>query len=589
MEWEAGFSVGVVIACFAILTTNRVAPDIVMMGGLTLLLVSGILTPQEALIGMSNEGMITVGVLYVVVSGLKETGSIAWMSERMLGKPRSETYAQFRLMLPVFGLSAFLNNTPIVAIFIPAIQDWAKQHHLTISKLMIPLSYASIAGGICTLIGTSTNLVVNGLVIAETDLEGFDMFAPAWVGIPLAMIIISFTLIAGRWLLPKRQSALSQFANVREYTVEMVVEPYSPLVGKRVEEAGLRQLPGLFLIEIERYGQLISPVSSQDVLAANDQLIFVGIAESIVDLQKMRGLKPATKQIFKLNAPRHKRCLMEAVISNSCPIVGTSIRASRFRSRYNVAVIAVSRNGSRIRRKIGDIHLQAGDTLLLEGDPGFVEHYRNSQDFFLVSFLEHSPIPRHERSVMALSIMFGMIITVALGLLSMLQSAMLAAGLMLLTRCTTGNQARSAIDWKVLVVIAASFGIGAALQKTGAATFIATSLISLAGGSPWLTLLLVALLTSFFTEIVTNNAAAIIMFHIALASASALAVSFLPFAIVLMLTASSSFATPIGYQTNLMVYGPGGYRFSDYLRIGIPLNIIVVLTASGLTPFVWGF
>jgi len=589
MGWEAWFVVVVVVTCFGVLTTNRVAPDIVMVGGLTLLLVTGILTPQEALSGLANEGMVTVGVLYVVVTGMRETGGIEWIVQSVLGRPRSLAGAQLRLMTPVAGLSAFLNNTPVVAMFIPAVQDWARRHRLSVSKLMIPLSYASIAGGLCTLIGTSTNLVVNGLVRSETSIAGFAMFDIAWVGIPVVLVVLGYVTLFSGWLLPERRPVLSQLADPREYTIEMLVEPGSPLVGQSIEGAGLRRLPGAYLVEIDREGQIMPAVQPQERLRGHDRLVFAGIVEAILDLQRIKGLKPATDQVFKLDSRRDDRVLTEAVVSDSCPLVGKTIREGRFRTIYNAAVIAVARNGEQLKKKIGDIVLRPGDTLLLVSHPSFVAQQRNSRDFFLVSRLDDSGPPRHERATLAAAIMVLMVVVVTLGLLSMLQAAMLAAGLMLMTRCTTGSIARGAVDWQVLVVIAASFGIGTALAKTGAAVAIAGGLIAMAGGAAFSALSLVYLATALFSAFATNNAAAVLMFPIALATADSLGASLLPFAITIMVAASASLATPIGYQTNLMVYGAGGYHFSDYVRTGLPLTILIGVVTVVITPLVWPF
>ena len=252
MSWDAWFSIAVMLFCFATLILSRISPDIVMSAGLTLLLVFNILTPQEALAGFANEGMLTVAVLYIVVAGLTETGAVSWIVQSLLGHPRSTAHAQLKLMLPVTLFSAFLNNTPVVAVFIPAVKDWAKRHKLSLSKLMIPLSYASIAGGTCTLIGTSTNLVVNGMLQEQNIDAGLSMFELSYVGLPIVFVVLLFLLLFSRWLLPERESALDRYDDVRQYTVEMQVEQHSPLAGMSIEQAVLRQQPGLFLIELER-------------------------------------------------------------------------------------------------------------------------------------------------------------------------------------------------------------------------------------------------------------------------------------------------------------------------------------------------
>jgi di/tricarboxylate transporter len=574
---------------FTLLASTRIGADVILWGAVTLLVVLGIITPTEALAGLANEGMVTVGLLFIVAAGLRETGGMHLLTQRILGRPQSLWKAQFRLIVPIAAMSAFLNNTPLVAMLLPVVGDWARRLRLSVSKLMIPLSYATILGGTCSLIGTSTNLVVSGLLARTTDLPSLGMFDIAWVGIPCAIVGLAYLLLTSRWLLPERRPVFSVQDDAREYTVEMQVEAESPLVGQTIEQAGLRHLPGVYLMEIDRAGEVLAAVSPEERLCANDQLVFVGVVESVVDLQKMRGLAPATDQVFKLAHPRLKRRLIEAVVSDSCPLVDKTIRDGRFRNIYNAVVIAVARNGERIHKKIGDIILRAGDTLLLEAHPSFVEQQRNSRDFFLVSQIQNSAPRRHERAWTAVAILVAMVSVVTIGWLSMLNAAMLAAGLMIITGCCPSAIARRSVDWQVLLVIAAAFGMEAALKKSGAASAIASTLLELAGPNPWLTLAIVYGITMLLTEVITNNAAAALMFPIAMATAASLGVHPMPFAIVLMMAASCSFSTPIGYQTNLMVYGPGGYRFSDYLRIGIPLNVLLWITSVLIIPLVWSF
>jgi di/tricarboxylate transporter len=587
MTWDAWFVFAVISMCFGLLATNRFSPDLILMGGVTLFLVSGIISPSQALAGLANEGMVTVAVLYIVVTGIRETGGINWIVQSVLGVPKSLANAQIKVMTPVAALSAFLNNTPVVAVFIPAVEDWAKRHQISVSKLMLPLSYAAIAGGTCTLIGTSTNLVINGMLVTETTNSDLGIFDLAWVGVPVTLVVFAYVLITQSWLLPERRPAVCKYSDVREYTVEMLVEPDSPLVGKSIEQAGLRQLPGLYLIEIERNGKILTAVPPNEILLGDDQLVFVGVVDSVIDLQRIAGLKPATNQVFKLDSHIDKRCLTEAVISNTSPLVGKTVREGRFRSIYNAAIIAVARNGEKISQKIGNIKLRAGDTLLLVSNPAFVEQQHNSRDFYLVSGLPDAQPIRHKLAPLALLILFGMVVTVAFGWLSMLKAAMLAAGLMIITRCTTGRIARRAVDWQVLIVIAASFGIASALQNSGAASAIAQWGISIAQGNPMLALTFVFALTALFSTIATNNAAAVIMFPIALSTSENLGISFLPFAVVIMVAASASFATPIGYQTNLMVFGAGGYHFKDYFYFGAPLTVIVGIVTIFIVPLVW--
>jgi di/tricarboxylate transporter len=589
MSWEAWFAIAVVAGVIGLLVFTRYAPDLILMAGLTTLILTRTLPIKEALSGFSNEGMATVGVMFIIVAGLQETGAVTWISQYLFGQPKSVPSAQLRMMLPVTALSAFMNNTPLVAMMIPAINDWGRKFQISPSKLLIPLSYAAILGGTCTLIGTSTNLVVNGLLIAQTDSPGIGFFDLAWIGVPTAVIGIIYILVVSRWLLPTRQPAISSLSDFKEYSVEMLVDPNGTLVQKTVEQAGLRHLVNLYLSSIERDSQVIVSVSPREVLEANDRLVFVGAVDSVVELTKIRGLLPATNQVFKLDEPRAKRSLVEAVVSDTHPLLGKTIREGRFRNIYDAVVIAVARNGERLRTKMGSIRLREGDTLLLEAKPSFVEQQKNSRDFFLVSRIENSSPPRHDRAIMSMAIMVGMVLLASFSILPIFHAALLAAGLMILTRCVTSDQARRSIDWSLLVIIASSFGLGRALETTGAAQVLAGGLLSFAQGNPWLSLAVIYLITTFFTEIITNNGAAALMFPIALATANKLDVNFIPFVIAIMMAASASFATPIGYQTNLMVYGPGGYKFNDYLRIGIPLNLVAALVSILIIPLIWQF
>ncbi len=578
----------VVLGTLGALLFTRVGADLVFAGALTALLVTGVVTPHDALVGFGNQGLVTVGVLYLVAAGMRETGAIYWIGQRVLGRPRSPASAQLRVMLPVGLVSAFLNNTPVVAIMIPTVHDWAKKHGISPSRLLLPLSYAAILGGSVTLIGTSTNLIVNGLLIEHTG-TGLGIFALAWVGVPTAIVGILATLVLAPWLLPDRTPVLERLDNAREYAVELTVEPGGPVVGRTIEQAGLRHLGHVYLAEIERSGRVLPAVSPDEVLAGGDRLVFVGVVDSIVDLQRVPGLLPAPDQLFKLDGPRSRRTLVEAVVSDSCPIVGRTIREGRFRSHYDAVVIAVARNNERVHRKIGDIVLRAGDTLLLETRPDFVARQRNARDFYLISNVEDSQPPRFDRAPVAAAILVAMVVTVALGWLPLVTASLTAAALMVLSRALPGPSARRAIDWSVLIVIGASLGIGQAMTGSGLAGTVADALGAVAGNHPMANLVVLYLATTLFTALITNSAAAVLMYPVASTMAAHLHASVLPFAVALMLAASASFATPIGYQTNLMVLGPGGYRYADFLRIGIPVTIVTALTALLLVPQVWPF
>jgi di/tricarboxylate transporter len=588
MTVEAWITVGVVAGVFVLLAVGRHPPHQILLAGLAVLVVGGIVEPTAAFVGFGNTGLITVAVLFVVAAGLRQTGALTYFLQNALGRPRSAARAQARLVPPVVLGSAFLNNTPIVAMLLPVVMDWCKSVGIRPSKLLIPLSYAAILGGLCTLIGTSTNLVVDGLLRAS-GYEGLGLFDIGWVGVPCALVGIGYLLLVGGRFLPDRSTDLSQPDDPRQYTVEMEVAVSGPLVGRSIEEAGLRHLPGLYLMEIHRGSQLIAMVAPTERLEARDQLVFVGVVASIVDVQRIPGLELATRQVFKLDSHRAERIFSEAVVSRTCSLVGKTIRESRFRTRYDAVVIAVSRGGERVPGRIGDIEVHAGDALLVEAHPSFVEKQRNSRDFYLVSRLDGAGPPTTAQAPLALAILLGMVVVVAVGLLSMLQAALVAAAGMLLTRCCSEESAQRSVDWPLLLAIGAAFGLGAALQETGAALAIASRLLAGAGANPLLALVMIYGTTMILTELVTNNAAAVIVFPVAVSTAVQLGVNHMPFVVAVMIGASCGFATPLGYQTNLMVYAPGGYRLSDFLRTGVPMNLLMWIVTCTVAPMVWPF
>jgi di/tricarboxylate transporter len=587
-DWQATLTGCVVVVTLGLLLFVQRAPDMVMIGSVVVLLAAGVIAPDEALKGMSNEGMITVAALFVVAAAVERTGALAVLVDRVLGRPRSLAAAQVRTMVGPGLLSAFVNNTPVVALMVPAIRDWAKKHKFPISKLLMPMNDAVVLGGLCTLIGTSTNVVVSGLVEDKrgTPLGMFDITP---LGLVLLGVGFVYLLAASRWLLKDRRPPMSRSDDPRQYSLEMLVELGSPLVGRSIEEAGLRHLDNLFLMEIDRGGHVLAAVEPTERLEAGDRLVFVGVIDSVVELQKIRGLRPATDQVFKLVDPRSERRLVEAVVSNSCPLVGRTIREGRFRSTYGAVVIAVARDGERLQMKIGDIALQPGDTLLLEAGPAFLDRQRSSRHFYLVSEVADAAAPRHDRAWIACTILAGMVLAAALDLVPMVAAALVAACGVVATRCISSTEARRSIEWESLLLIAASFGLARAMEKTGLAAAVAQSTIVSAGDEPYLVLAAIYLVTMLFTELMSNNAAAVLTFPIAWQTAADLGVNPMPFVMAVTVAASCGFATPMGYQTNLMIYGPGGYKFRDYVRFGGPLNLLVMALTVLLAPLIWPF
>lgn len=587
-NWQPTLTSIVALVTLGLLFSGRRAPDMVMMGAVIVLLFTGILSPSEALEGMSNQGMITVAALFVVAAAVERTGALQTIIGRLLGRPNSLATAQIRTMIGPGILSAFMNNTPVVALMVPALRSWARKHGLSISKLLMPMNCAVVLGGLCTLIGTSTTVVVSGLMAQRTG-KALNMFEISWLGFPLFIIGLVYLILASKVLLKDRRPAMSASDDPRQYSLEMLVEHGSPLVGKTIEQAGLRGLHGLFLMEIDRNGHVMAAVAPTERLESGDRLVFVGVVDSVLELQKIRGLRPATDQVFKLDDPRSERILVEAVVSTSCPLVGRSIKEGRFRSTYDAVIIAVARDGERLRKKVGSIELEPGDTLLLEASPQFLDLQRSNRHFYLVSQIADFAPPRHDRAWIAITVVVGMILAVTLGLIPMVASALAAAAAMLATRCISATDARRSIAWEGLLLIAASFGLAQAVEKTGLDGLIAESAIGAVGSSPLLVLGTVYLITMFATELMSNNAAAVLMFPIAWQTATNLQVNPMPFAMAVTVAASCGFATPMGYQTNLMIYGPGGYKFTDYTRFGGPLNLIVMIVTVLLAPLIWPF
>ncbi len=587
MEWQGWFTVALTVAVLVtLITVPRLSTDVVLMGALLVLGMTGILTPEQALAGFANSGLMTVAGMFIVAAAIRASGGVDMIVESVLGRPGGPHRALVRLMLPVAGLSAFLNNTPVVATMIPAVSQWARRIRVPSSTLMIPLSYASILGGTITLIGTSTNLVVNGQYQALTGKPGFGLFDIAPLGLVVSAAGILFVVFAAPRLLRVRRTPDETFADTRKFTFEVAVAGDGPMVGRTIQQAGLRHLERIYLAEIERDGGVITAVAPEEILRGGDRLVFVGETEAIVDVLRINGLVPAvgSKPALERNVP--ERRLVEAVVAEHCEVVGHTIRDGRFRDRYGAVVLAVARNGEHIRGRLSSIILEPGDLLLLEARPAVVGRLKQSRDFLLMNVLEHE-LPDHSRAWISWAILAGIVVLATTGVVSMLYASLLGVAAMIATGCISVTDARRSLDLPVLVTIAASFALGNALEKTGAAGFLGNGIVGLAGTNPWLLLALVYLSVMTLTEMITNNAAAMLMLPVALAVAERAGLNEVPYVIAVMMAASASFSTPIGYQCNLMVYGPGGYRFSDFLRIGIPMNCLVASITIATIPLIW--
>jgi di/tricarboxylate transporter len=593
MTLAAGFTLFVILMALVLMMANLAQPDVALLGGVVLLTVAGILSPAQAASGFGNTGMLTVGALFVVAAGLRDTGAVDAVTHRLLGRPRSERLAILRLTAPTVLASAFLNNTTIVATLMPAVAQWSRRTGIPASRLLMPLSFAAILGGTCTLIGTSTNLIVSGMVAELAPgldgLEPFGLFDITPVGLAVAGVGVLLLVALGPLLLPDRRAAVSTADDPREYVLEMLVPVGSPLDDQTIESIGLQHMPGAYLMELVREGRVNAVVDPTRRLRVGDRLVFVAGVEAVLDLQRSPGLVVAPDQVFKLEGQRHERQIVEAVVSDRNPLIGQSIRGGGFRNRYQAVVIAVARSGERLLGRIGDIVLHQGDVLLLEAHPSFMGEQRTRTDFYLVSQIEGANPRRTDRAAVALAILAALILSVSLDLVDTSTAAFCAALMVVLTRCCTLEAARRSIDLQVLVAIASSIGLGRAMQETGLDTMIAGLAIDAGADNPFAALVVVYLFTTLLTEVVTNNAAAVLMVPIGLSLAAQLDASPMGYMVAVMFAASASFLSPIGYQTNLMVFGPGGYKPLDYPRLGLPLAIAVGLTTLFLIPTFWPF
>lgn len=598
MDFDAWLTLGLTGLILLILVRDWAPPDLVFVGAMVVLLLAGVIDAKTAFAGFANPGVITIAMLFIVTAGLQETGLMEAAGRKLLGGAKSETGALARLSGAILTLSAFLNNTPVVAMFIPIAMGWCRRNRISPSRLLIPVAFLATLGGTCTLIGTSTNLVVDGKMKEEgirglTGRPGIGLFELSLVGVPTALVGAAYLMTVGRKLLPDRKELLEQLGEQRrEYLAEMLVSPGCRLIGQTVEAAGLRSLPGLFLIEIDRDGGSIAPVGPDDRIEANDRLVFTGVVSSIVELEQIPGLVPAADPSYEITPAKQRgRLLCEAVVSSRSPLIGKTIREADFRAAYGAAVVAVCRDGHRIPRKLGDVRIRPGDTLLLQTRPHFPRAHRNDPSFYLVSDVPDWRPLRRDRLWIALVLFAGLLVLMTTGWVDEPVAAAACAVLMIALGCVSAGDARQSVDWSTLVTVAAAFSVGNALDQSGAAKAVTGAAFSLVGDNlgPWGALAIIYFVTWVVTEMLTNNAAAVLMFPFCLETADRFGVSPLPFLIALTLGASNGYTTPIGYQTYMMVYGPGGYKFGDFVRVGLPLSLVLGVAAVLLIPFFWPF
>ena len=572
-DLHAWITIVTVFVMFSTLLLTKLRTDLVFLCAIAILFVTGVLDAKEAFSGFSSASVVVVGVLFIVVTGLTYTGVLQWIVKHLLGQPDSYSKAVVRLMLPVAALSSFLSNTTVVSLFVRIVKMWSHKLGVSPSKLLIPLSYASGMGGVCTLIGTPPNLIISGLYADNTG-QSMNIFATAVPGL-FCLFVGMLSIIAMRRMLPVRKAPESAFESTSEYTVELQVPSDNPYIGQTLGEAGLYTVKGGSLLEVYHFDEVPSPVAENEYILGGDHLVYAGQIDEILELVETHGLVSANHHVFSLNEIDHNRQLRTAYVTFGSPLIGTTISKTDFERKNNMTLVAVARRGMRISDPPRQVVLRAGDTLLLDCPP-----HMNMDTDRLVSqlhFFDNEQLPNiGPKTLISSFIMLAMVVLSALGVMPLLHCAFLAAGAMLIFRCCTPEQAMKSINGEILMVFAGSVVLGLALQKTGVAERLAFGILDICGTNPIVVMASICLVGTFITEFISNTAAGAMFFPIMYQAAEHLGYEPYPFLIALMISVSSSFATPIGSPTHMLVYGPGGYRFSDFMRIGLPMNFIIL-------------
>ena len=576
-------------------------PGLVFFSSAVILMSTGIITDQELLAGFSNKGMITIAVLFLVSEGVRQSGVLNRLAQTYLPQKRGKlVFLIPRIMFPVSLLSAFLNNTPVVIIFAPIVKRWSERLNLSYKKFLIPLSYATIFGGMCTLIGTSTNLVVHGLIL-ENGHPGFSMFELGKVGLFIALFGIIYVSIAGNKLLPGRKIMLNtrSSAGLKDYYYDVTIPENSNLIGLEIKNGRLKELNKLLIRCIERDGNIIETKKGMFKILPGDKLLLAGKSDRLNYILTNDNVRLKGMDLIK-NVPREKLKQYEAVISPRFPGVGKTIPEFNFFQHYQAVVLAIHRNGERITSNIDKLKLKPGDNLVLLTSDSFIQNWGDSKIFYLTSYIrDYKTTGTFWKKWMAFIILLLMITGATVGryfespaglTFDMFFFSILAAILLIWLKIMPHQKYTKAISWDVLITIACAFAISKAMQNSGAAESLARTTINFSRSfGPVGIMAALYIVTALSTEVITNNAAAALVFPIALAAAQQLNIDPKPFFVTIAIAASASFATPIGYQTNLIVQAIGNYKFTDYLKIGLPLNIMAFILSLLLIPYFWSF
>ncbi len=591
MTGEMIFVAIIIILMLIGLSFEVIRADFLIFLALVIFLLSGVISSEQALKGFSNEGMLTVLLLFIVAGAIQKHGIIEMIVYRLLGKAKDARKSMIKVTLPIGFASGFLNNTPIVVALTPIIRDWAVDNGLSPSKFLIPLSYMTILGGTITMIGTSTTLVVHGLLLGS-GMDGFSFFTTTVVGVPITIAGIIYLSTVGYKLLPEHLGAKDQISQeTKEFLAEAIIEDNFEYQKNTVTELGSSVLDGIYIIEIIRNNSRVYPVAGDTKILTGDHIIFSGSLNTIGKIQKFKGVTIKTGTELTLDDVKNKDShLVEAVVSHNSSLLNKTLKQANFKARHDAGVIAIHRNNQRIKSRVGDIVLKTGDTLLLLADNAFIVNNKYSSDFYVVNDVAPPENLNQDmrKGWIGLIALISMILTVTLGWLSMLEAMLLLVVLLIGFKFITPNEIKKFVQFDVILLIASAFAVGEAMTESGLAQYIASGLTTLATPLGILGVLVITyIVTNIFTEIITNSAAAVLMFPISLEIASVLGIDYMGLIVTVAIAASASFMTPIGYQTNLIVYGPGGYKFTDYVKVGAPLSILTMIIACSIIYTVW--
>jgi len=564
-----------VLSIFVVMARSRIPAEVAFLGALTILLVTGVVTEEEGMAGFGSEPVVIHAAFFVIIAGLMQTGVLYWLTKHVLGEPKNYHYAVLRLMVPTSILSAFLNSVNVVALFIDAVKIWSRKLNISPSKLLLPLSYAATLGGMCTLLGNSSNLVVAGLYLSKTG-HSMNIFEPLLPGAILTIAGVLMVVLLQKYI-PPRESVEQSFETTSDYTVELLVPTDNPAVGSSVDEAGLYNVKGGSLVEIVRFDkEIIMPVSKDEWILGGDRLIYAGQINEILELKRSHGLAAADHHVWSINDIDTKRRMRTAYVCFGSDLIGQSMTECDFEQKNNVALVAVARQGRRVKGQPREIRLQAGDTLLLECPPKNDEQLVRDNRRSLTFFDSHFVPQLGAKTVTSAIILVLMFLVSSFHAMPLMATTMMAAGAMMLLGCCRITGVTRYIEWELLLILGSTVVFSIAITKTGVADVIANHLLQVCGSNPYMVLAVMCLLASLVSELVSDVGACAVFFPIMYQQALMLGCDPKPFTMALMLSVTISFASPIGSSTHMLIYGPGSFRFTDFARLGVLMHVVLL-------------